>query len=366
MFWNFEKPIDASHRRTVFSTPMTNNLYVLGGRQRKRVLKQDEEWTLYDKAIVLEVHAASGSGRICLEHDTPAVARSHDESSVLFKAGTIQGETLYACTSTEVMVYDLPKFKRTNYISLPCFNDLHHVRPTPDGNLLVVNTGLDMVVEVRLDGSVVRQWYVIEGDPWQRFSPVTDYRKVETTKPHLAHPNFVFRLEDEIWVTRAQQKDVICLTDSGRRITIGGVYIHDGHVHNGMIYFTSVDSRVIVVDQNSLQIEHIIDLNTIDNQRGSSLGWCRGLYMADERHAWVGFTRVRKTKFNENVNWVKHVGRDLTKPARISLYDIHARRCLVEIDVEQFGMNVVFSVLPAVASEVDMTDDSTPHAVLSA
>jgi hypothetical protein len=254
------------------------------------------------------------------------------------------------------MVYDLPQFRRTAYISLPRFNDLHHVRPTPEGNLLVANTGLDMVVEVTPAGKVLREWNALGGDPWERFSPGVDYRTVATTKPHRSHPNHVFLLDGQIWVTRAQQKDAVCLTDGSRRISIGGEYIHDGCIFADTIYFTSVDGRLILVDRKSLEIVEVIDLKTIDLKtidletieggHGELLGWCRGLWVADERHVWIGFTRVRKTKFMENINWVKHAGRDHGRPARIALYDIVAKTCVKEIDVEKYGLNVVFNMLP--------------------
>jgi hypothetical protein len=322
------------------------NLFVFGGRQRKRVLKVDEEWTLYEKAVILEVGTKTGEACVRAEYETPQNARADGDSSVLFKAGAVAGTKLYACTSTEVLIYDLPHFSLSNYISLPCFNDLHHVRPNEKGNLLVANTGLDMVIELTADGTVLREWSALAEDPWRRFSRTTDYRKVDTTKPHHAHPNHVFFIDEHLWVTRAQQKDAICLTDRSRRIEIGGAYIHDGGLFGDFIYFTSVDGRVILVDRSSLKISQIIDLKTIRESAGQLLGWCRGLWVIDERYVWVGFTRVRKTKFRENINWVKHAGGDHSKPARIALYDIVAKKCVMEIDLEKFGLNVVFNMMP--------------------
>ena len=324
----------------------TQSLFVLGGRQRKRTLKADEEWTLYEKALILEVDLTSGEARICVEYETPAEGRAGAESSVLFKAGALEGTTLYACTSTEVIVYDLRQFKPASYISLPCFNDLHHVRPTPQGSLMVVNTGLDMVVEVSSEGELLGAWNVLGEDPWRRFSRNVDYRKVETTKPHLAHPNHVFFLNEEVWVTRAQQRDAVCLSRKDRRIFLGGEFVHDGHVAGELVYFTGVDGRLILAEKKSLRVVETIDLRRIDGHDAGPLGWCRGLWIADERHVWVGFTRVRKTKFMQNINWVKHAGKDPGKPARIALYDIYAKKCVKEIDVERFGLNVVFNMLP--------------------
>lgn len=325
---------------------MARSLFVLGGRQKNRTLKGDEEWTLYEKAVVLEVDLGSGEARTCIEYKTPLEARAQVEASVLFKAGALEGTKLYTCTSTEVIVYDLPHFEPTAYISLPCFNDLHHVRPTPEGNLLVVSTGLDMVVETTPTGDLLRQWNVLGGDPWEHFSRSVDYRKVDTTKPHRSHPNHVFFLDGEIWVTRAQQKDAICLTREDRCISIGGEFIHDGHVVGDLIYFTGVDGRLILVERKSLRIAEIIDLKMSGGDDRLPLGWCRGLWIADERHIWVGFTRVRKTKFMENINWVRHAGKDTGKPARIALYDIVAKKLTKEIDVEKYGLNVVFNMLP--------------------
>ena len=333
-------------RSTASNSGLTRHMFVFGGRQRNRVLKKDEEWTLYEKAVILEVDPISAEVHVCVEYETPAGARAPGESSVLFKACALQGNRLYACTSTEVLVYNLPQFECTKYISLPCFNDLHHVRPTPDGNILVANTGLDMVLELSPEGKILREWNVLGGDTWERFSRSVDYRRVETTKPHRSHPNHVFLLDEHIWVTRAQQKDAICLTDETRRIPIGGEYVHDGYLFGDLIYFTGVDGRLILVDQKSLRIVEVIDLKTIDGGNGELLGWCRGLWVADERYVWVGFTRVRKTKFMENINWVKHAGRDQGRPARIALYDIAAKTCIKEIDLEKYGLNVVFNMLP--------------------
>jgi hypothetical protein len=342
-----EQEVAAASSESRSPLPATaGTLLVLGGRQRKRALKVDEEWTLYEKAVILEVDTRCAEACMLAEYETPANARANSNSSVLFKAGALEGNKLYACTSTEILIYDLPHFSLSTYISLPCFNDLHHVRPTREGNLLVANTGLDMVIELTTNGTVLREWSALGEDPWQRASRSTDYRKVDTTKPHRAHPNHVFFLDEHLWVTRAQQKDAICLTDRNRRIAIGGEYIHDGCPFRGMIYFTSVDGRVILVDRESLKIAEIIDLKTIRENGGELLGWCRGLWVVDERYLWIGFTRVRKTKFMENINWVKHAGGDHSKPARIALYDIVAKKCVREIDLERFGLNVVFNMMP--------------------
>jgi hypothetical protein len=323
------------------------SLYVLGARQRKLLLKKEWEWNLYEAALILQLDTESGAVRTCVEYKSPADARANGNSSIVFKSGTLIGDKLYACTSTEVLIFKLPEFRRIGYISLPCFNDLHHVTPASDGTLLAANTGLDMVVKFTPEGERLAEWNVLGEPPWSRFSPATDYRKVESTKPHKSHPNFVFELNNETWVTRLRQRDAICLNDSGKRIDIAVQSPHDGLVRGEKIYFTTVDGRVVIANSLSLQVENTIDLKEIDGQE-SLLGWCRGLLPLDDRKVWVGFSRLRKTVFRENVLWVRSVFREGMgeKPTHITLYDIAEKQCLQEFDLERHGMNIVFSIFP--------------------
>jgi hypothetical protein len=336
-----------SHFQPVVKEGM-ESLFVTGGRQRQKLIRQEEEWNLYEKALILKVSVPKGSASVCVEYESPAEARPSDGlPSFLFKSGTLVGGIFYVCTGTEVLVYELPDFKRVGYVSLPCFNDVHHVARGTNGNLLVASTGLDMVVEFDLAGKVTRQWNVLGGDPWERFSKETDYRRVATTKPHRAHPNHVFHVGSEIWVTRGDLGDAVCLTVPGKRIELSSLVVHDGHLYKDRLYFTTVDGTIVIVDPASLQIVEVIDLKQIDNSERALLGWCRGLLIVDERHIWVGFTLVRKTKFREKINWIKHVFHDTEKPTHIALYDIRSKKCLREIDLQEYGLNVLFSIFPA-------------------
>jgi hypothetical protein len=340
--------------------PKLQPLYITGGRQKKRLFKTEEEHFAYEQALIVEVDPATMTSSTRVSYESPAEARANEDSSILFKGGALKGKKLFVCTATEVLIFDLPQFRITGYVSLPCFNDLHHVCPKRDGNLLVASTGLDMVVECTLKGEVVQLWNVLGGKPWERFSPTTDYRKIPSTKPHLVHPNYIFELEDNMWVTRHYQRDAISLTGPNRRISIGvGVEKpHDGVLFGDRIVFTTVDGTLALVSRNTLRVEEIIDLKTIDNEEKALLGWCRGLMVVDQDRIWVGFTRVRKTKFVENINWVKHTFQDVEMPTHIALYDIAAKRCLRVIDLEKHGLNLVFSILPAGCEH--SIDPSTP------
>ncbi len=320
-------------------------LYVTGATQKRVGLKARREWEAYEKAIILRVDPERASVELCAEYITPPALCPDVEPSISFEGGTLEGNRLYTCTRTEALVYELPRFDLVRHLSLPCFNDVHHVRPTGSGNLIVTNTGLDMVLEVTPEGKTLREWGVLGESPWVRFSRDVDYRKVPTTKPHLSHPNYTFFRNGALWVTRCHQSDAICLTEPGPRISVGEEVCHDGVVHGGKIYFTTVNGTIVVVNAQTLETERVVELNQIDNADHSILGWCRGLLVLDESHVWVGFTRLRTTRFKENVKWVKDLIKGPEKPSHIALYDISARKRLAEIDLEPYDMHMVFGIL---------------------
>lgn len=324
-----------------------SKIYVTGGRLRTTVFRKLEEWQSTDRACIVEIDTANGQAKPCVEYTSPAAACPDELPAILFKSGSVRGDLLYTCTSTEVLIYKVPEFQVQHYISLPCFNDLHHVCPTSWGTLLVVSTGLDLVVELTAEGKVLREWGVLGQDPWARFSRTTDYRKIATTKPHQSHPNHAFELNGEVWVTRLEQRDAVCLTKPGPRIDIAVQRPHDGYLFNGKVYFTIVDGHIVMADQKTLQVERVIDLNEINAEPGIPLGWCRGVLPLDDARMWVGFTRVRPTKFVENVSWIKHGLTQKHRPSHIALYDLEQKKCIQEIETEPCGIGVIFSILAA-------------------
>ncbi len=189
------------------STSLTS-LYITGGQHRPMGLKAREEWATFQKGVILRVNLERGSVERCVEYITPPDACLED-SSITFEGGVVQGDRLYTCTRTEALVYQIPQLALLEHVSLPCFNDVHHVRPSKDGNLIVTSTGLDMVVETTFDGKILHEWGVLGESPWARFSRDVDYRLVATTKPHRSHPNYTFYLDDALWVTRCNQKDAV-------------------------------------------------------------------------------------------------------------------------------------------------------------
>ena len=325
------------------------SLYVVGGRQRRLrpVRAHFGDWYEYESGVLLHIDTATGAARQVVEYQTPAAECPPEDPAILFKSGTLADGSLYLTTQTEVLVYRVPSFALATRISLPSFNDVHHVRPTADGTLLVAVTGLDMVSEVTLGGEVVREWNVwqpgesVWGD---RFSRDVDYRLVPTTKPHLAHPNHVFLIGDEPWATRFQQKDAVSLLDPTRRIDIGLERIHDGIVYGDRVLFTTVDGKVVIADTRTLTVTEVIDLHDM-HDKDLLLGWCRGLLLDGDR-LWVGFSRMRATRFRDNVAFLKngfrhHLG------THVACYDLRERRCVAQIDTEAVGLNAVFGVYSA-------------------
>jgi hypothetical protein len=180
-------------------------------------------------------------------------------------------------------------------------------------------------------------------DTWSIYSKDIDYRKVPTTKPHRAHVNHVFQLGDEIWATRSHQRDAISLQNPARRIEIAIQRPHEGFLFNGCLYFTTVNGHIVIVDPQTLQIVRTYDLNQMSAPNDGSLGFCRGLLLLDERLAWVGFSRVRPTKFRENLSWVRHPTRN-HRHSHVALYDLQSGTCLEEIETEPHGVGVISNI----------------------
>jgi hypothetical protein len=331
-------------RNTASSTFPATRFYISGGRQRSSLFRKLEEWQSSEQALLIELDPVTGKSITRVAHVSPPEVCADELPAITFKAATLQQNRFYACTSTEVLIYEVPSFRRLHYISIPCFNDLHHVCPTVRGTLLVAVTGLDMVVEMTLAGELLREWNVLGEAPWQRFSRNVDYRKVATTKPHRSHPNHVFELDGEVWVTRLIQRDAICLSKPGPRIDVSVQRPHDGFSSGNRIYFTTVDGHVVIANRETLQVMQTVDLNQISQPAGHVLGWCRGILPLDERWLWAGFTKIRPTKLMENLVWIKNGPRQ-DRASHVALYDLERQKCELEIDTEPHGIGVVFGLL---------------------
>jgi hypothetical protein len=322
-------------------------LFILGARQKARWVWPVEAEERFDQALILRLVTETKLTTRVVKYETPIDAKAHRASSNVFASGTLCGNRLYICTYTEVIVFELPNFRQVAYLSLPRFNALHHVRPTARGTVLVVNTGLDEVVEVTLNGVVVREWGVLGESTWTRFSPDVDYRKVASTKPHLSHPNYVFEISNDVWVTRFHQRDAVCLTRPSQSIKIALERPHDGVLSDGRIYFTTVNGHLVVADATSFEIVSTSDLRSFAGYPFGGRAWCRGLMVINSRTVCVGFTRIRKTALMRTGIWIKHGFHDADTPTHVATFDLVEERCLNAINLEKHGMNLLFGVLDA-------------------
>jgi hypothetical protein len=206
-----------------------------------------------------------------------------------------------------------------------------------------------MVVTLDRDLRPVEYTNVLGRQPWWKFSPGEDYRKVATTKPHESHPNYLFESNEQLWVTRFEQRDAVCLRDPQKRIEIGGERVHDGFVKGDEVYFTTVDGTIVVANRNTHKVEDVFDINIADG-RPNPLGWCRGLHIEGST-AYVGFSSLRSTPFRENLAWLKR-GRFSTKlvdertlPPRIVEYNLRSREISREFELASCGVAAVFGMI---------------------
>ncbi|MEC8864518.1 MAG: hypothetical protein VXX31_16285 [Planctomycetota bacterium] len=328
-------------------------LLVVGGRQRRGAVGL-QEWQAYDQARVVIVDTDSGIAELYWTYETPQHLSAPSHPSQVFKSGFLEGDRLWLVTLTEVTVWDCHQRRVVSRWSHPWFNDLHHVRPLGADHWLVANTGLDQVLKLNSRGEVTEQWGVGQVPTWERFDPEVDYRQVPTTKPHETHPNFVFIVEEDVWVTRFHPQDAICLSTERPALSIQAGGPHDGVEFEAGIGFTTVNGFLGVCPRSVFSepkdAQDPMKWTELHSCRPDSdlLGWCRGLHFSSDGEAWVGFSRLRPTKFRRHVSWLKHgfrsVGLHGTAPTRIARYDVRTGECLQEIDLEAVGLNAVFGI----------------------
>jgi hypothetical protein len=322
-------------------------IYITGGRQNSRV--RSVELYRCELAVLAAVDTETGVLTRLFEYCSPVSVKAEDNASVVFKSGHLDEKYFYLCTTTEVLLLDRHTLATVAYISHPHFNDLHHVRPAPDGSLIVTCTGLDSVFRMNCAGEMLAEWSTIGEDTWARFDKAQDYRKVLSTKPHKSHPNFCFFVGDDLYANRLQQRDCVCLTDGSQPSypykLAGG---HDGIARNGRIYLTTVNGFVIVFDQRSREVVEKVDLNEIVRSE-YALGWCRGVEILPDGRLIVGFSRLRPTKWAENVKWLKYrLSMSSEKPrlpTRLCCIDISRQRIEWELNLEDQGLNEIYSVI---------------------
>ena len=298
----------------------------------------DDRWYGYGQGVIVDV--TDGKPETVLEY-TSAEGTCSPDDPILFKSATLIGDRLYACSQTELMVYGYPDLELLHHVSHPVLNDVHHVIPGDEGTLLAAVSGHDGVAELTLNGELLNFWSVGDDGGQVPFDPDRDYRFNCDLKPHAYHPNYLFRLDGEVWATRFETRDAVEVANSQRRITIGRERCHDGVVHDGRVYFTTVDGHVVEADADTLNV--VAEHELRGKRDNTLLGWCRGLTFVGD-HAIVGFSRIRHTKVRGTLSWIRN-GLTVSEPTRIGVYDPRDWSLVDEVDLEPAGCNAVFSIL---------------------
>lgn len=326
-----------------------SSLYVVGGVEWPR--HSAEEWTIFRKGRVVRVDTKTKQGEVLFDYVSPPAARPRGQAAVLFKAATLRDGCLYLCTQTEILCLELRRRVLTGYVSLPLFNDVHHVLPDPadpQRRAYVANTGLDSVMLVGWGGEIVDEVSLTGRARQERFKDGVDYRKVPSTKPHAVHPNFLYEADGGIWATRFETRDAVAVSNLADRIAIDVEGPHDGVTRGYEVYFTTVDGRVVVADLRTRTISRTTDLRRAARS-SYALGWCRGLCFLDDGLCAVGFTRLRRTRDPGKIGWVRHGMKQLVRdmvtcPTRVGIFDLQQEVLCDEIVVESFGLNAIFSI----------------------
>jgi hypothetical protein len=262
------------------------------------------------------------------EYVTPSEPRAPGQK-MQFTGYCLAGDRTYACSHTEIVRFeDWPPTEPAGRISIPGFNDLHHCIPW-EGGLAVVNTGLETVDLVSLEGELRERWDLLDGYRDAReIDPDVDYRRFEDTKPHQVHANHLWVRQGELWLTQLITRRAVCLTDDHPPITFEAGMPHDGRYIRDQLVFTITKGFVVVVDPGSLEVVASHDLRQM-TPGAEVLGWCRGVCEdpRDPSRFFVAFTFTRPTRWREYRFRIRHGHQ--SPPSRIGVYDVE-RRELVE------------------------------------
>jgi len=313
-------------------------ILLFGGRNYPHP-QQRPAWDVYDMAVLLKLR----DGQVIARLDY-AGCELDQQVSKSFKAATIRGDHAYTCTNTEVVKIDLRTLTIVERHTHRLFNDLHHVTQVGD-HFFVASTGTDSVLEFDHQFELVHRYPVAGDEILARFGADADFRAIPNSKPHLAHPNFVEAWDGEIWVTNFDKGRVESL-QSDRHHVVSEHRIHDGIPALDRIWFTAVNGTVIKLDPKTGAVEstELASMTRTDRL----LGWCRGIVPFSDTDVLVGFSKLRETKARENLKWIgnKFLKQNfaLSLPTRIARYDLARGTETWRLELENHGMDAVFSI----------------------
>lgn len=326
---------------------MLNKLLLSGGRLRPNGFELGEG-KYYDLARLVELDLSSGECRVVVEKSEGGDNYPEEHPNLQFTVGSVDGDVIWLPTDTEVHCYRLADFQLLKVYSHPCFHNIHSAQLF-DECLYITSTGLDNVVVLnKHTGDIVKILNCEAKDPWHRFDQNVDYRKIHSTRPHDCHPNYVFKVNGEFWVTRCTQEDAVKLSDPSDRIDIdlgGDKGVHDGVWWNKQLVFTQVDGNLLLCDPNTQNLTEIFDpFKQITNR---PMGWCRGL-LVDGNDFYLGFSKLRKTnvrsrlKFLSQGNFKYASGNN----ALVVKIDMASREVKQTFDTPDGMIDAIYGIMP--------------------
>lgn len=307
----------------------------------RQMVAQDRLEEVYAKAILLEIDFASKKILRRFEIDRENMDYQVGGYATNFTVPAVRDGVALIPSHGVIFETDLSTFQVTGKLTSPLFNDLHHVAWHGE-RLLAVSTGLDRVIELERDGTVQAIYPVLPD--LAPLEPGKDYR-LSHTKPHASHPNYVFAVGDELWVTRAKQFDCVPLNDLSRPLPLSDVMVHDGVYFDGHYYFTSVRGQVLITDPPRRRIVQQFDL--IQKRWHLLTGWCRGIHVTED-YCYVGFSVFRRTKQLENIQWLKAklTGTNPPMPTRIEKIDRRTGALVDQFVFEPEELTAIFWIGP--------------------
>ena len=321
---------------------------ITGGRLRPDAYELGDG-KYYQEAILALVDLHTGTVQTLISKKEGNQHYPAEHPNLQFTAACLDDDTLWLPTDTEVLAYRLPDMVHITTYSHPSFQNIHSVAIYGD-ELAVTSTGLDNVVILDKQTGDIKRIVNTEGkDPWHRFDKGTDYRLVHTTKPHDSHPNFTFKHNDEIWVTRCTQEDAVCLSDLNKRINISGddcISVHDGIVSEGHVYFTRVDGFIVKASLDSQTVVEQIDIFANDEKMRVK-GWCRGLHL-DGDLCYIGFSKLRKTRLKQKLKYLAQgqFNKAKVQNAAVVVFNLKTRRVEQVISTTDMPLDSIYTVLP--------------------
>jgi hypothetical protein len=328
---------------------MSDKLLITGAVLRPNGFELGEG-KYYGCAKLLHLNTDSGQFNELIAVDKGNSNFPDEYPNLEFTVGDIDNDSVWLTTDTEVRLYSYPELELIKTYSYPCFHNVHSVSVHGD-ELYVSSTGLDMIVVLdKYDGSIIRQINA-EGKPvWHRFSKDIDYRKIHSTRPHDCHPNYVFWLNNEPWVTRCTQEDAVMLSDPTTKINISGpdkeISVHDGIVKGDRVYFTTVDGFIVIADIETHKVVESINLQKLKGY-GKLRGWCRGLYISGNTF-YIGFSRLRKTRHVDKIKWATKIlnKRKNVNDCSVIAIDMCDRRIVGDYIVPSSMLDAIYTILP--------------------